>query len=49
MEWLRRISDQIGQQARWLELLDEYEYEIIHREGGHRAHHENADALSRTL
>jgi predicted nucleic-acid-binding Zn-ribbon protein len=33
-----------GQLARWLEVLSEYDMEIIHRPGNK---HSNADALSR--
>ena len=36
--------DQIGQQARWLEQLEELEFVVEHRPG---ARHGNADALSR--
>ena len=34
----------IGQQARWLEILQEFDYKVIHRPG---RIHNNADALSR--
>ena len=44
ISWLRKTSEPIGQNARWLELLDEYDFEVQHRPG-HR--HGNADALSR--
>src|SRR5208282_706611 len=36
--------DPIGQQARWLEQLEEFDYAIEHRPG---KRHGNADALSR--
>ena len=42
--WLRRTREPIGQNARWLELLEEYNFEVQHRRG---LAHENADALSR--
>lgn len=44
LTWLKRIKDPVGQQARWLEILEEFDYTIIHRPG---RQHGNADALSR--
>ena len=44
LQWLRRIPQPIGQQARWLELMEEYEFEVKHRSG---SRHGNADAMSR--
>ena len=44
LTWLRRTPDPVGQQARWLEILEEYDFRIEHRPG---AKHGNADALSR--
>jgi hypothetical protein len=44
LTWLRKVSEPIGQQARWLEQLEEYDFQIIHRAG---TKHGNADALSR--
>ena len=44
LQWLKRTPEPIGQQARWLEILEEYDYTIVHRPG---RHHGNADALSR--
>jgi hypothetical protein len=41
---LRRTPEPIGQQARWLDLLSEFKFEIKHRVG---AAHGNSDALSR--
>jgi transposase InsO family protein len=38
------MPEPVGQQARWLELLEEYDFEIEHRPG---KKHANADALSR--
>ena len=38
------MPDPIGQQARWLELMEEYSFAIEHRPG---KKHANADALSR--
>ena len=42
--WLRNFHEPEGQLARWLETLQEYDFEIIHRKG---RLHCNADALSR--
>ena len=44
LKWLRNMPEPVGQQARWLELLEEYEFDIEHRPG---KRHANADALSR--
>lgn len=44
LQWLRKTPDPIGQQARWLEILEEYQFAIIHRPG---KKHGNADAMSR--
>jgi transposase InsO family protein len=42
--WLRRIAEPIGQQARWLEILEEFDYFVEHRPG---IRHGNADSMSR--
>ena len=42
--WLRRTPDPDGQQARWLEILEEYDFQMKHQPG---VTHGNADALSR--
>jgi hypothetical protein len=42
--WLRRIPEPVGQQARWLELMEEYTFFVEHRPG---KAHSKADALSR--
>ena len=44
LTWLRRTPDPIGQQARWLEVLEEFQFSIEHRPG---SRHGNADAMSR--
>ena len=45
LQWLRRTPEPIGQNARWVEALEEYlPFRIIHRAG---LKHSNADALSR--
>ena len=44
LQWLRRTPDPVGQQARWLEQLAPYDFEIIHRPG---VRHANADGISR--
>lgn len=46
LQWLKRTPEPIGQQARWLEILEEYSYSIEHRPG---RQHSNADALSRII
>ena len=38
------FKDPTGQLARWLEQLQEFHFEVIHRKG---LTHQNADALSR--
>lgn len=42
--WLLRFKSPEGQVARWIERLQEYDYESVHRSG---TTHRNADALSR--
>ena len=42
--WLRRLKDPVGQQARWLEELENYDFVIEHRAG---KRHSNADSMSR--
>ena len=44
LTWLQKTPDPIGQNARWLEQLGEFTFDIKHRSG---THHSNADALSR--
>ena len=44
LTWLRRTPDPIGQQARWLEVMEEFNFIVEHRPG---ARHSNADAVSR--
>ena len=44
LTWLRRLPEPIGQQARWLEVIEEFDFVIKHRPG---SQHRNADALSR--
>ena len=44
LRWLRNMPEPVGQQARWLEVMEEYDFEIEHRPG---KKHANADALSR--
>ena len=41
--WLRNFKEPEGQLARWLERLEEFQFEIVHRKG---KVHSNADALS---
>ena len=44
LTWLRNFKEPEGQLARWLERLQEFDFEILHRRG---RKHTNADALSR--
>ena len=44
LSWLRRTPDPIGQQGRWLERMEEYDFNVVHRAG---KQHSNADAMSR--
>ena len=44
LAWLSNFKQLEGQLARWIEKLQEFEYEIVHHPG-HR--HKNANALSR--
>ncbi|MDZ7612307.1 MAG: RNase H-like domain-containing protein [Flavobacteriaceae bacterium] len=44
LQWLRRMPDPCGQQARWIGALEQFDFEILHRPG---ARHGNADAMSR--
>ena len=41
--WLRRTPDPVGQQARWLEIMEEYDFAVEQRLG---VRHVNADAIS---
>ena len=41
--WLKNFKDPEGQLARWLEQLEQYTFEVVHRKG---SSHGNADALS---
>jgi hypothetical protein len=44
LTWLRKTPDPIGQQARWLEQMEEFDFVVEHRPG---TSHGNADAMSR--
>ena len=44
LTWLRHTPEPIGQQAHWLEVMEEYDFTVAHRPG---KKHANADALSR--
>ena len=44
LKWLHNFKEPEGQVARWLELLSEFQYQVIHRPG---MQHINADSLSR--
>ena len=44
LTWMRKTPEPIGQQARWVSLVDEFNFDIEYRAG---KMHGNADALSR--
>lgn len=46
LNWIRRFKNPEGQLARWLEVLDTYNYQVQHRPG---RVHANADGLSRRI
>ena len=44
LQWLWKTPEPVGQQARWVGFLEEFDFDVVHRPG---RHHVNADALSR--
>jgi len=44
LSWLRKTAEPMPQLARWLTLIEQYDYEVVHRPG---VKHSNADGLSR--
>jgi len=44
LTWLRHTPDPIGQQERWLEVMEEFNFIVEHRPG---VKHGNADVFSR--
>jgi hypothetical protein len=44
LKWLANFKNLEGQLCRWVNILENYDYEIVHRPG---RVHDNADALSR--
>ena len=44
LSWLRRTPEPMPQLARWLTFIEQFDYEVQHREG---KKHGNADGLSR--
>ena len=44
LTWLQQFKNPEGQLARWLERLQEFDFDIVHRKGNQ---HTNADSLSR--
>jgi len=44
LTWLRRTAEPLPQLARWLTLIEQYDYTVVHRSG---KKHQNADSLSR--
>jgi len=44
IEWLATVSDANGRRGRWVDMLQDFSFKIIHRP---RLRHTNVDALSR--
>jgi len=44
LEWLATVSDAYGRRGRWIDMLQDFSFKIIHRPG---MKHTNVDALSR--
>jgi len=44
LEWLATMSDANGRRGRWIDMLQDFNFKILHRPG---MRHGNADALSR--
>jgi hypothetical protein len=44
LEWLATVSDANGRRGRWIDLLQDFSFKILHRPG---MKHANVDALSR--
>jgi hypothetical protein len=44
LEWLATISDAHGRRGRWIDMLQDFSFKIVHRPG---MRHANVDALSR--
>jgi len=44
LEWLATVSDAHGRRGRWIDMLQDFSFKIVHRLG---MRHANADALSR--
>jgi len=44
LQWLRKTPEPTGQQARWLEILEEFDFQVQHRPGNQ---HVNADSSRR--
>jgi hypothetical protein len=45
LEWLVTVSDASGRKGRWIHLLQDFDFKIVHRPG---LRHTNVDALSRS-
>jgi hypothetical protein len=46
LEWLAIVSDAHGRRGRWIDMLQDFNFKIVHQPG---MRHANADALSRNL
>ena len=49
LQWLKRTPEPIGQQARWLEILEEFDYTIEHRPGTNTATPTHCRAFTRVI
>jgi hypothetical protein len=46
LEWLATMLDAYGRRGRWIDMLQDFNFKILHRLG---SKHSNVDALSRNL
>jgi len=46
LEWLTTVSDAHGRKGRWIDMLQDFSFKIVHRPG---LRHTNVNALSRNL
>jgi hypothetical protein len=46
LEWLAMVSDAHGRRGRWIDMLKDFSFKIVHQPG---MRHTNVDALSRNL
>jgi hypothetical protein len=46
LEWLAIVSDPFGRKSRWISMLQDFNFKIVHKAG---TRHANVDAFSRNL